>query len=547
MVKLNKRKCCTAFFVMVLLLATVALRVTRHQHPVSAALPLLQNAIYIGLFIAWGISVRKRVMQIQARKLLTIITGLILLWFVIRMFKYEYVTEPILLRYLWYLYYLPMLFIPLCALFSAMLLGQSEMARLPKYTVVLAGISVVLFLFVMTNDLHQLVFTFPEGKPWTSADYGYAPIYYMIVAWLLFCGFAILVMLLFKCRIPHSRKYIWLPGVPIAVLLVYTVLYLLRIDWLFELFGDLPAVFCLLYTAVLESCMQTGLIQTNTGYDTLFEAATFKAQITDEDWHTRYASVPSLLDASTLLKAAHAPVLLNRNMLLKTNEIIGGHVAWQEDVTELSDTLEQLEENQQELEDENFLEQEALRTKQEVLRLQEKNRLYDLIGNHTRPQIELLDTLLKEYEETSGENARRRLLSKICVIGAYIKRCGNLLLIRESSETAPILELIKAMEESMQNLELSNAECGLTCTIEKEIPTAVMVEAYAFFEQIVEEAADRLDYLWVNLRLKGQELLLHMELEANVDLFPLVDSARIQHDDGVWVITACYKVGGDTI
>ena len=544
-VKQNSKRIITACIVVLLLFAAMMLRVVTREHYDSIAVPVLRNAIHIGLLTAWGISVRSRVMQPQALKLLMTAAWLMLFWFVIRLLKYEFVENTVVSRYLWYLYYLPMLFIPLCALLTAMLLGKSELARLPKYAVALKIISAVLFLLVMTNDLHQHVFRFPLGKPWSDKDYGYGPAYYSIVVWLLICALSFLVLLLCKCRIPKSRKFVWLPGVSVLLLIAYTVLYLCRVRWLFELFGDMTATFCLCYIAILESCMQTGLIQTNTGYDMLFEVAAIKAQITDENWNTRYRSGDSDLDAETLSKAESAPVLLNRNTLLKTSRIGGGHVAWQEDVAELAGMIEQLEENQRELEDENFLEREALRAKQEVLRLQEKNRLYDLIGRFTRPQIEHLDALLKEYERTEGENARRRLLSKICVIGAYVKRCGNLLLIREGGKTAPVSELVKAMEESMQNLELTDAECGLSCMVEREISTAAMVKAYAFFERVIETAADRLDYLWSNLRLKGSELILRMELETKADLSDLAGDAELGAEDGVWSVTVRYDAGGD--
>lgn len=545
MVKQKIKKMLIIFLVAGLLCVAMLLRTMVHRDDASLVVPLLRNAIHIGLLIAWSISVKNRVMQPQALRLLRMITGFMLFWFIIRLFKYEFVENPVLLRYLWYLYYVPMLFIPLCALCTAMLLGKSELAKLPKYAVIPTAISTVLCLCVMTNDVHQLVFSFPQEKPWSDSHYGYGPIYYSIVIWLLFCAVSFLVILLYKCRIPKNRKFIWLPAAPVLVLVVYTILYLLRVQWLFKFFGDLPAAFCLCYVAILESCMQTGLIQTNTGYDMLFEAATVRAQITDEDWNTWYHSDVAFLDAKTLLQAEDGPILLNRNTLLKTKQISGGHVAWQEDVTELANTLEQLEENQQELEDENFLEREALHTKQEMLHLQEKNRLYDLIGKYTRPQIELVDTLLKTYDRAEDVCVKRSILAKICVITAYIKRCGNLLLIRESSEKASVLELIKAMEESIHNLELINAECGLTCTIEDEISTTVMVEAYTFFEQMVQAAIDGLDYLWCNLRLREQELILRMELETSSELSDLTNAVLCRSEDGVWVVTACYTLGGE--
>lgn len=542
MVKRRAEKSGVLILVVVLLLAAMMLRIMAGG---SVAAPFLRNAIHIGLLIAWGISIYNRVIQFQTRRQLMIVISLMLFWFVIRLLKYEYVENPVFLHYFWYLYYLPMLFIPLCALFTAMLLGKPEMARLPGYTGILSVISTVLFTLVMTNDFHQLVFRFPQGQLWNDADYSYGPVYYGIVIWLFLCGLLFLMILLYKCRIPQSRKFIWMPGIPMGLLLVYTLLYFLRVRWLFVFFGDMTAMFCLLYAAVLESCMQTGLIQTNTGYELLFEATTIRAQITDENWITCYQSGTSHLDAGTLSKAENAPVLLNRDTLLKTHRIRGGHVAWQEDVTELSDTLERLEENQRELEDENYLEQEALNAKREVLRLQEKNRLYDLIGNYTRPQVELLDELLKKYGQIGEESDKAGIAVKICVIGAYIKRCGNLLLIRESSRMGSVVELIRAMEESMQNLELTGAECSVTCNIREQVSTSLMLEMYTLFEQVIEALMGNLTCLWINIRWKEHALLLHMEAETTAELPDLEDRISVRTEGDVKVITACYQMGGD--
>ena len=62
-----------------------------------------------------------------------------------------------------------MLFIPLFSLFVAISLGKPENARLSKTALLLLSIPTVLcLLLVLTNDLHQLVFSFPEGEVWTD-------------------------------------------------------------------------------------------------------------------------------------------------------------------------------------------------------------------------------------------------------------------------------------------------------------------------------------------------------------------------------------------
>ena len=52
--------------------------------------------------------------------------ALMLVWLVLRTLKYEVVTDPTAARYIWYLYYLPMLFIPLLGVYIALSLGKPQ-------------------------------------------------------------------------------------------------------------------------------------------------------------------------------------------------------------------------------------------------------------------------------------------------------------------------------------------------------------------------------------------------------------------------------------
>ena len=108
----------------------------------------LRSFIYIGLFAAWGLSVRQRIVQKQVCRFMTVTAVLLIIWMVV--------------RYLWHLFYLPMLFVPMLALLIAMSLGKPDEYKFPKGMSVLWIISGTLLLLVLTNDLHQFVFTFPK-------------------------------------------------------------------------------------------------------------------------------------------------------------------------------------------------------------------------------------------------------------------------------------------------------------------------------------------------------------------------------------------------
>ena len=187
------------------------------------------------------------------------------------------------IRYLWYGYYVPMLFVPLLCVLVALSLGKPENYRLPKWTGLLYLPTTLLLLLVLTNDLHQMVFVFPaDAAAWLDTDHGYGAGYFIVMGWIVLGMVTAIIAMLLKCRIPHTKITLGLPFVPVALAALYSVLYISRIPWIELLAGDMTVVQCLLLAAGIESCIRCGLIQSNTGYEALFEASAIRAEITDD-------------------------------------------------------------------------------------------------------------------------------------------------------------------------------------------------------------------------------------------------------------------------
>lgn len=517
------------------------------EGPVNWFCSILRSVIYIGLFAAWGISVRRRIIQPQVRRYLTAVSALMVFWVTVRTIRYLFTEDPWALRHLWYLYYLPMLFIPLLAVFVAMSLGKPESFRLPKWAALLYIPAAALLLPVLTNDLHQLVFVFPADAPVWGNDYRYAVGYFLVVGWQILCALAALATMLVKCRIPNSRKVFLLPFVPVILAVIYGVLDVFRLPWLKAIAGDITVVFCLLFAAVLECCIQCGLIQTNTGYGELFEIGTIGAQITDADYHTRYASSNAMTLSQDVMRAAeNGSVSIDKDTLLKSSRISGGHVLWQEDIADMTALLERLEENRKTIEDSNCLEEENYKTKVRINALREKNRLYDRLQKQTASQIDLLDGLLNQYEAEADPEAARSLLAKIGVIGAYVKRRGNLIFIEEKAEVTDTAELSACLEESFTSLQFMDVECALDIPKGEMIPVKGAARTYDLFEAAMEAALDDLRSVWLKGRALESAVVFYMEVESGTDLSRLAGLAdSCACEDGVWRFTLRVgKAGG---
>ncbi len=290
-------------------------------------------------------------MQTQVRRYLAATAALCVFWLSIRTVKFFFAASHAAIRYLWYGYYFPMLFIPLLCVLVAFSLGKPENYRPPRWTSFLYIPTTLLLILVLTNDLHQLVFVFPsDAAAWLDTDHGYGAGYFIVMGWIALGMVTAIVTMLLKCRIPHSRVTLGLPFVPVALAALYSVLYISRIPWIEMLAGDMTVVQCLLLAAGIESCIRCGVIQSNTGYRALFEASTIRAEITDEALRIQAASVPhELFPAEKLREAVHQTTQLDRSTLLKISPIRGGFVFWQEDISELQDALDHLRLVQDEL------------------------------------------------------------------------------------------------------------------------------------------------------------------------------------------------------
>lgn len=498
---------------------------------------LIRTMLYIGLYIRWGISVSKRVVQKPVRRYLISVSCLMVFWFVVRSIKYYFTEDPWVARQLWYSYYAPMLFIPLMALFVAILLGKPENFHLSKWAGLLYIPTVFCLLLVLTNDWHQFVFSFPSGEIWTDRNNGYEPGYYIVLGWEILCALATFLLMVFKSRLSQRKKY--LPALLLSGSIVYALIYVSGAKWMQMIGGDLTAVQCLMFTAILESCIQCGLIQTNTGYEELFEIGTIGAQITDMEYHIRYSSANAVKLPEPMMRATeNGSVSMDKDTLLKSSRISGGYVLWQEDITDITAMLERLEENRKTIEDSNCLEQENYKTKVKINTLREKKRLYDRLQKQTASQIDLLDSLLTRYEAEADPETAHSLLAKIGVVGAYIKRRGNLIFIDEKSDVTDTTELTACLQESFINLKLMGVECALDIPDNHTIQVNHAVRVYDFFEAVTEAALDDVRFVWMKGRALEGTIFICLEIESETDLSRF--SAQADSgicENGVWRFT----------
>lgn len=492
----------------------------------------IRTALYLLLFTLWGFSLDRRIIQRQALHCLRLTAALMLLWLILRTLKYSFVTGPAAGRYIWYLYYLPMLFLPLLGVYIALSMGKSEDYRLSRGTGMLSIIPAALFLLVITNDLHQQVFAFKSGVPGlpVSGTYSYRPLYFICLGWMVVCMAFSLVCLFRKSRIPSGEGKRITPFVLGCAMLLYGILYLSGIPAVRWWFGDMNVMFCLLYAAIYESCIRCRMIPSNTGYVELFEASTLAACIADRSGRIVLRSRAAGEDMTCPQEGQR--IVRPDGMRISSAPISGGYAVWQDNVRQLAELRTRLNANKEEMERNKKKLKDAYLVQKSLHELTEKNRIYnELEAKHSRQTAQMRQMLAQC--ERSGPAERRSLLKKVLLLGTYIKRSANLYFLSSEYQWLPQQELRLTVDEAVRALTACGTECGVIYRTTEPMRASEVVRLFDLLEIVAETTVDDLHSLFISVSDSAMDLSVECAADLSAIASPEV---TVRQEDGLWLI-----------
>ena len=488
--------------------------------PVKDLMPHnLATFSYCTLIIVWGISIKRRILDGKVRRRIIASCISMLLLFFLRMWKHSFFPGVVPVEEaVWYSYYIPMTAIPL---FMFMATLRVEPVRNEKRVAIAEKVMLIsntlICMVVLTNGLHGMVFKINVHP---DKDYTYGWFYYVILAWMVIFGIGTFVMLLLKCSLSAAKKYWYIPAAFIAVGLIMLVWYTInggspKINGS-KLF-HLQEAYCIPFITSMEGIIQTGILAANSGYSTLFDYSTINAAIFDK---------------------AHVPVLSSRNWKDEADEdhricsadVSGGSISWAEDIGTIRRLNAELEEVTEELQTENDLIRQENEVRAERVGYETRNRLYNRIAAAVRLQAlklnEMLDKMSDEPETFKAE------LVYAAVLGAYIKRMGNLMLLTENSQQLESEELALALNESLDYLTLKGCVCDMQKKGQGKIASDIGLLSYELLEAVFED-------VWT--RLNSCQLFLDCEEGFK---FSIVVDARPDSISSVWKDKQIKEAGG---
>ncbi|MCR4905635.1 MAG: hypothetical protein K6A33_06095 [Clostridiales bacterium] len=480
------------------------------------------SMIYFAIPVFWGVSVRRRVLHGRIRRTLYGVAAAMALLVVLRCLRCRAFdgAEPVS-RLLWYAYSVPILSIPLFSYLAILSIGRSEHEPVPKKGIAVLGAWVLLMAGILTNDLHGLAFRLirdPGTGKWTG-EYAYGPLYAAALAAILTLIAVMLLRLWRRCQLEHRGRRIAVPLGVLALFALAGVIYAVRPGPADSRFIEIVVLVNTGTIAVWEACFQTDLFPMNEQYREMFAASPLSAEIVDENYHVRYASdTPMGLPASVLMQAENAAIPLGNGTRLRSAPIAGGRVFWREDVSEVERMLAALRETGERLAENNELLSAEVELRRRRASVDEENRLYDRIATEVSGALGSLDDLLCAESDDAAEEAQR--LAAVCVIGAYVKRRSNLILIGERENTVAAAELGLCLRESLESL----ASCGIGTALDLDTTGNLTKEtawlAYDIFEEAAELSLGYLSAVRVYCRASEGSIALRVRCTGAHFAFP---------------------------
>lgn len=487
---------------------------------------LLLLSVVLYIFIDW-VTVKGAV-----RRNLLCCGVLFIVIFLVRAARYIAFSEmDQVLRYLWYFYYGPLLFIPFFSLGAALCVGKPDDWKYPNRYWVSGVVSAVLMVLVFTNDLHQMAFHLNPGfrEHWIDV-YTYGPLYYVVYAWIAGLLIISLTLLFKKCSIATCRSQIWIPMLPSAVgTLLLAMIALGKIPEINgHLMVEFPEAFFFTVAATWGCCIQIGLLPANKAYVSLFGLSSIHALICDKEDHVIYHS-KEMIDQKD-----------PDNILTQHKEIRGGYVSWQTDVSEILRINRELDDIHEQLEEETELIRLENELKAKNAALEAKSAVYDAIAVRVLPQSAKISELSSAVPTDSEEEKCN--LQLICLYGCYIKRMSNLMLIAAQQSEIGEMEFALAVGESINHIRRLGVHTSVYAEeSDRSYDAAGVISAYEIFEQYIEQTLPGLVGVQVTILQDTCKVTLECEEKQDIER---IGSSEVECDEETFFITIHLTEGG---
>ncbi|MCM1566398.1 MAG: hypothetical protein NC238_10700 [Dehalobacter sp.] len=414
------------------------------------------------MIVFWIVSLSWRIVDQPTRRLLQVQAGFLLLWLWILMLKQTSAVDTT--RYLWYLYYLPLIGSATVLSLASLNFKDTVPERKQKIRPAILIPSGLLVLMVVTNDFHQFAFGFPAGLS-QSEPYLHQPGFFLVVAWIAFLSLGGLVNLYRWAGSRKNVRFIMLLSFFIGIVILYNALYIVGVQPIRQTqMGTVHIVSILL---LWELTLRGGLIPYNQYYRLLFDFSRLPLYLVRRDGDVcRHSTGTEPLPADVAAGIPDGKRLFFSpddpggalGADYEAAEISGGFVVWKNDLRGICRLNENLQRIQQSLLSQTALLEKQVEQEQAFQALSARRSLLEQLDELIRPRLDEIKTLSGRLSKSLSKAQFKTILRDIIDRIGYCKRAGLLHLsaLPDGSVSARLLTLL--LKEICSDFDMCGVE-----------------------------------------------------------------------------------------
>lgn len=392
--------------------------------------------------------------------------------------------------YTWYLLYIPLLFIPSMWFITNNQIYIKNKTYKKVVAIISLAISLLLLLLVLTNNLHQFVFIFPDDVTGNHVgDYKYNIGYFVLYAFIFVEILTTIVLFyVFSLKKTTIKQKIF-PSMVILLVLVYSILYVAT-DIFVPYLSDMTLVYTVLGTLLVYVLLKCGLVKNSGAYFEFFETCNVPLAIVNEKADIEYQNT------------RYEEQKASKNMLLQKQKLNSGTLLVLEDVGKLKSLQNNLKKEIEKLEYSNKI----LKKNKEILQKEKQIEFHTMLYNKVEKQIKnkrfVLEQLLNNLPTKitkENKNQTKEILNEIKIVVGYLKRKTSLILFAEQKNEISKDELRLLFNESFNDLKWLKINAGIGLD-EKPVPISAANKFYDIYNELLTKIKKENLDIWLTIK-----------------------------------------------
>ena len=443
------------------------------------------------LLTVWAASLLWRLSPGATRRLLMAQVVMLGIWVVLKLLK---LTTPLGVgeRYIWYLYYLPTLGSACVAVMVAHRVVGSRRRWHQVADVVTMAVSVALLVLIVTNDLHRLVFRFPDGIDMYHTVRGATLVQAFVIVWQLGCLlYAIGTMFVGAWQRPFSLPLAAF-FVAVTSMVTYSVLYAADV-WLLR-DTETVAITSILMVLAWELAIASGLIRANRGYLEAMHLTTVPVYVLNRaDEVVERSAASTTLAPDMITRVLTAPGMRlqtsgERTLDHQATEISAGHVLMVSDVSELVALTDQLSAAREDLRrtHRSLTRQQAAGVNAHMAVV--RNELGRELDEFLTQRLEKTEQLTEQLPLATSAEQQRTLLRQIEIELAFTKAETMVMLLTSGGETIGLDQLASYLGQCCIDFSDPTSFAGVHFQEAAPVEASAALRLLAFFHEVFAHA-----------------------------------------------------------